>query len=445
MNRQLTHDLRSHGVVPIAILFWAVGVPFLGAAFLLSGSRQFSYVFYAGTFFFFFAALLKAVLGRGTMIPVPLLFSYALFFLVLLLATLRSQLLLPFAKDILQFRSLLGLWVWSLVMVLVPQFLRSSQDVTRFLRLFDVTGLVIAGTVFISFFGVDFGETIVFDTGERRAFGPVGDQVGFVLSFFAVRAICLRNWLRFVLYVCAILATATRGAIFTVFVGVLVVTFLNLRRDTLQSHGQSLGRGILRWFGILLSIGLLFFVLVATPFGTYFLERFTNPESLGMSAIQRLGAMLLAMDVVMDHPWLGVGFYGYSGAVWNYSPLYYFPFALDPAILQNFIATASNQYLQTLSDAGFLGFAALMALIASAIFVLGRAQRTSEGVLRVEAAGLLGWCVALVLGNQTACWLLPDSLIGYIWFFCVGVGTAILSISLQSKADLTKCAEVLPS
>jgi O-antigen ligase len=139
--------------------------------------------------------------------------------------------------------------------------------------------------------------------------------------------------------------------------------------------------------------------------------------------------MSLALDIASEYPWFGVGYAGYSGAVWSYGPQLYFPPALDHSILEVFVSTASNQLFQTLADGGIIGLAALSSLVLSAILILARARQASTGRLRTEASVLLAWCAAFAVGNQTACWLLPNSLIGFMWFLSVGTGAAILSIS----------------
>jgi hypothetical protein len=422
-------------LVLLASVFWTLGIPVLYAASLSTGSRSFLHIFYAVTLFFVLVAFLRAVAGRAVSLPAGLVASYGLFLLVLGVATLRAQLFLPFSPDVDQFRSLLSLALWTVVMLLVPQFIRSAGEIKILLKLSDFAGLAIAATVFIAFAGLDFGETLSSD-GGRRAFGPLGDQVGFVLSFFAVREIVLRHWLRFAYFSLAIMATGTRGALGVALLGVVLAIALETHRS--KGGGSTVHRKS-RLVALVLVV-LMLVLLFTTPLATFFLERLTNPEFIGATALQRFGAMSLAMDLVADYPWLGVGFHGYSGAAWSYSPLYYFPVALEPSILEIFIVTASNQYLQTLTDGGVFALAFLGCLVLSAIAVLVRARRACRDELRGDATALLCWSIALPVGNQTACWLLPESLIGYLWFFCIGAGLAVLSAATTNTRRVRAAA-----
>jgi hypothetical protein len=415
----------------LAAVFWAFGVPALFAAFVMTGSRSFLQAFYAGTLCLLLVALLKGLAGRAVSLPAGPVVPYGLLLLLLGVSTLRADLFLPFSLEVEQFRSLLGLVLWTVVMVLVPQFLRSAQDIKTLLRFLDLSGLVIAATVFAGFAGLDFGEALSSE-GGRRAFGPLGDQVGFVLSFFAVRAIVLRHWLRFGYFSLAIMATGTRGALLVALLGIALA--LALDRDSLRGgYSPQRKSRVVAFVLVVLTITLLF----TTPIAAFLVERLTSPEFIGATALHRLGAMSLAIDIAADYPWLGVGFHGYSGAAWSYNPLFYFPVALDPSILEVLIASVSNQYLQTLTDGGVFALILLAWLILQAISTLHTTRRSCGGELRRDATALLCWVVALPLANQTACWLLPQSLIGYMWFLCVGIGIALLPIAATDRPGVS--------
>jgi len=107
------------------------------------------------------------------------------------------------------------------------------------------------------------------------------------------------------------------------------------------------------------------------------------------AVLERMAHWQAALDMWTDHPWLGVG-------IGNYEPIYD-RYALPSWPLP--LGHAHNYYLNIAAEAGVVGLAAYLFLIASALVGAWRATRRSSGWLWGVSLGVLGILVYLSVHN----------------------------------------------
>jgi O-antigen ligase len=142
----------------------------------------------------------------------------------------------------------------------------------------------------------------------------------------------------------------------------------------------------------------------------------TSPDFLATGVLTRMGSMKLGIDIFLDHPWTGVGFNGFATHVWNYSPGLVFDL-----LIENYVALAANQVIQTATDGGLIGLSVFLFMIARFIRSHARAIRMQGDGDALDFACFQVWTLAMLLGNQTAVWLINNSLVAYYVFLLAGI------------------------
>jgi O-antigen ligase len=394
----------------LALLFWVCGAPLLLAVFFLTGQSAWTLLAFAFTGLLALLALLRILVGQGQFVPPIAYTAYVLFWAVNLLATLSAQLTLPYSNLGEEFKPLAWIFAWSTVCLLLPQFVNHRSDLTFLARCLGWMGVVVALSVFLASVGIGGGEVLENTTGETRAFGPFGDQVGYVLAFFAVYAAARKSWLEVLLHVAALMVTGTRAAVLVLLLGLAALYWV-------RSGGLTSLRGLFVWFVRITAVAVLVVAIMLSPAGGFIVERFTNVDLVVITVAERFGSVLIGVDIFSDHPWLGIGFNGYTAAAWHYDPASYFQ-KLD----FKYVSYASNQLVQTAVDAGIVGVIALTVHAVTALRLQWRVARAEPGNALFVAG--FAWCLAFVVGNQTSCWIIPNSLPALMWFLLVGAAAA---------------------
>src|SRR5882672_10884825 len=93
----------------------------------------------------------------------------------------------------LKWKALAATAVWASIYVVAFSTVRTSTSVARLARWIHWAGLAISASVYLSAIfhlgGLQFGEVLQFRDGTFRAFGPLGDQVSFILVLPAMIAL----------------------------------------------------------------------------------------------------------------------------------------------------------------------------------------------------------------------------------------------------------------
>jgi hypothetical protein len=404
-----------------AIGFVVVGVPLLLGAFFVTESKFLSYLGAGSVLFLWLVALVKAMLERPFRIARTSIAVY-FFFGLLFLTTVLSYLEQVVSQEQFEYqlRALAACAVWSSVFFVMPLLLRSQAHLLIFAQLLDALGWFITITVFVGAFGYG-GEVQGVDTGALRAFGVFGDQVGYVLAFFAARSALKGRYWAAACHMAALVLTGTQGALVVLLVAVLA---------TLLSGARSmLARPISSNIAAALAIVLLLGLVIISPLGNTVTHRIFDSDSLEATAAGRLGSMALGLQVFISHPLYGVGFFGFRFALWEFFPQQYFSELLD-----NYLALTTNQFLQTATDGGLTALLGLSIMLYSMLTKLKTAATSSAAALfQSDMKAAWVWTIGMILGNQTAVWILPESIITYVFFMLSG---AALACSLLDKGAM---------
>jgi O-antigen ligase len=224
---------------------------------------------------------------------------------------------------------------------------------------------------------------------------------------FIFKKIIDRSWIGAVFFAGALLATGTRGAFVTLVVGVVVV-LLEMRTELLLSKKK---------MGFLLMVlGMFVSVMVLQDFGGS-RSRFLGYH-LEAGLTQRLLTIKLAGLMFIDNIITGVGYTGFRHLALDYGAWNEFSSRLY--FSQNYIATAGNQFLQAATDGGILGLISFGYMVIVLLRTLKKAARNTVNENRnIFFAGYV-WLLSLLIGNLTAAWLLPSSLISYVLWIILG-------------------------
>jgi hypothetical protein len=282
----------------------------------------------------------------------------------------------------------------------------------------ELIGYTIAFSIYInlilSSFGIRFGEVQI-GPEFTRFFGPLGDQVGYVLPLFIYKELLARNVPGASFLGGALLATGTRGAFIALSIG-LVLFLVTVPREHLRERSHALPLATF--------VGITCLALWLDP-GSM-MARFLNPEFIEFGLTQRITTMTIAMKVFLHNILFGVGFTGFRFAALDYGAEGIFSLRLSyysPA----FIATTTNQYLQVATDGGILTIAPFFWMVTTFLRKLKTASGYASNKLYPSLGAGYIWLWALLIGNQTAVWLLPGSIISYMLWIILGIATVAMA------------------
>lgn len=327
---------------------------------------------------------------------------------------------------------------------LVSNFISNKKLDLNSLKYFSYVGYTVYITAYLSFilftaFGIQFGE-VQASLHTTRFFGPLGDQLGFIISFFCFQAFLSSNFLMMILGVFVILFSATRGAIASLALGLILISIYRSRSLKISFRLKYktafyIGFSVCMLALIMMSsLGESIFQSVYDVVMTAF-NRFTDPRIAQFGIEQRSMSLDLAFQVFMDNFFAGTGYLGFRLLAPNYADYNFFPSYIDPA---NSVATAQNQYLQVATDAGILGLIIFFYLIFFCFKLFRKAtdlsKLPSQKNLFISAQI---WLFSLLIGNQGAAWILPSSFISLMLWILLGIASETITHGSRSmEVDL---------
>ena len=342
-------------------------------------------------------------------------------FTALAVATFAALGHLPSSVVTQQAKALAATAVWASIYVVVFSSIRSTEDVLRVTQWISTICLIITASVYLSaclhLLGLQFGEILEFRGGAFRAFGPLGDQVGFLLVIPVLMSLIGARPVMFGIHLGALLLTATRGAVVCVGVGALAY-FLMVASGTIRSNGKRV-----IWSLAALSVGC---VVWLSPISAVLLGRLSEPSL-------RLTAMRMGIAAVQERPVLGSGFNGFASSR---------PAVVEDWLIsqqaENGLSRTMNQYIQTATDGGVIAFGCLL------LFVLFTA-RNAFRVIRWRSAtpqlvALQLWLVAVLAGNQGSLWFLSNTASGFFIFAVAGLAARASLVVAQQAASRRRLA-----
>lgn len=345
----------------------------------------------------------------------PVYVALALFALALMASTAIAGWRFGDERVTDQIIALLRLVGQMLVVLLVAESARRQTEVQRSLSAFRLIGFASAGSVYLAgllfTLGYVLGDVQASAIGVRL-FGPVGDQIGFIILLFLLWELA-RGRIPHALFLGgAMLLTGTRGSLLSALVGVV---HLAARRTPYRTR-RRLSIAVAAMSALLI-IGL------ATDVAG--IRERSALEVFGEGSLaHRLIVQTVAARVFLDNLLFGVGFGGFRQIADDYlSGSSATAFGLLPLVPQ-FFATTANQYLQTATDAGLPGLVLLMWLLVVLARTIVAAQRVADPATGSFLRAAHSWLVAQALGNQFAVWIYPGSLITLQLWIVVGLAVA---------------------
>ena len=347
--------------------------------------------------------------------PHPAYDSIVAFFGCLLIATIVAGLRFGTRVFVPEVIALCRLTLQAVFLVLLVASITTIRQAERIVQSLNWLGLVVGATVYLnagaSAIGWSFGETFRDTQGAHRYIGIVGDQVGFLIGFFVLKSIVEGKVLRSAFFVMALALTGTRGALFPVGVGIAVLFASQRHLVTAHRRGFHVALAGLLFLGLAVSQGLV------GPLRLRF-ER----QPLRATFDERVTTAKLALQLFGEQPLFGGGFTALRLAAEKSRPgLYFAGSGLSRTV---YPSTNTNQYLQVASDAGILGLGAFAWMMVNVLRVLRLQSRDSREELRVAGVAAYCWVLGLLIGNQTAGWLLPGSCISYLFWTVTGLAMA---------------------
>ncbi|MDI6854149.1 MAG: O-antigen ligase family protein [Deltaproteobacteria bacterium] len=312
-----------------------------------------------------------------------------------------------------------------LVLFLTTESLKTAEDISIGSKSIDCIGYIIAGLIYLNIglfrMGITIGE-VQNSAQIVRYFGLIGDSTGFLLLFFIIRQILFKNIIGIVYFVGALFATGTRGCVVALLISLLLIAMYNYET-------------ILNKRTLLISI----FTLLLSMFIFYFTDlggmrtRFIETALWDSGSKQRLLTMKLGVQIFADNPVVGVGYTGFRFIAEKYEAEGKFRMGKGD-FTKNYTATVSNQFLQVAADGGLLALFSFLWLMRIALLTLKSAKdHACADQKEFFEAGYL-WLLTLLIGAQTACWMLPSSLISYLLWVILGSALASIKSAIPAPS-----------
>ncbi len=366
----------------------------------------------------------NALRRRGIHIH-PVYSVVVLFLITLLVTTLIAYYKLGREIFISEMVSFLRFLSQISVCFLLAHSLRTAQQLNIVQKWVGFIGYVIAASIYFTLvlrpIGFQLGEVQATETTVRY-FGPLGDQVGFILLFGFFKEFLAHKVLGTLFFGGALVATGTAGALVALGVGLMALVI------HMQKSIGHVGRRAFPLLGVFcVSAG----VLMWWDLGSL-RSRLESGVLFSFSGMQRLLAIEIALEIFLDNFFTGVGYTGFRYMAYNYGGEEMF-FEQVGGFTPNYVATTGNQYLQIAADGGICALLSFFGMV----MIFLRTLKTRMRDLSRERDIFFGagyiWLVSLMIGNQTAVWLTPSSLIGYLLWIILALAVAARRFSEVSQ------------
>lgn len=273
----------------------------------------------------------------------------------------------------------------------------SLKDKTRLMHAIVSSGLIISIlAIYQYFFGfqhlseyvakMNISDSFIVDyVSRKRVFCPFTSPnlLGGFLSMIIPLALINKKiiWLSILMFA-ALLLTQSLGALISLFFGLIVYFYLNLK-------GRIGKRNVIIIFGLLLIIGVVF-IMRSSAQKEYFQPMF--------SVATRLGYWKDALEIIKQSPWVGIGLGNFDLPQTRY---------------------AHNSYLQIWAEMGIIGILAFLWL-AIAIIKRGLANINKPALNNPEIIGLLtASLIFLIHDFMYFSFFFPE--VAFIWWIIAGM------------------------
>jgi O-antigen ligase len=234
-----------------------------------------------------------------------------------------------------------------------------------------------------------------------RAFGLMGDQFPWFISFFAIYALYRKKKYLFLFFTIGILMGASVGASIVLIVSVI---FYVLKEKTLSV-----------FFNLKAVVLVITFVLMLLVYPNVFnkigiLNRFNQGDFDGKESItlgHRLNAITTAIGKISEKP-----LFGYQ----NYSLAMFEKYDNQLLISEkgdlSYLASPNNQLLALICDYGLIGFILFLFFFNGLLKILKyKFIEMPPSIVSFKKASYQ-WLMVFIFFNQSATWILPGS---FLW------------------------------
>ncbi len=316
-------------------------------------------------------------------------------------------------------RSLVVMAFFGLVLIgyLIVSLINSARVYTQIINMLIITATISAVFGLYQFFGDAFGLSTtltgllprytsqVFGFARIQSFGveplyyanflllPIFLLVSRVTGGLARKI----DWGILGLLLITFILTLSRGAYIALLVGLIVVATVGLVKKLIKKEL------VVRLIMLIVFSGVISGIAVTAVSGRTGLRTFGNQASIKESPVpgsttSRLDHYRQAFRIFSEHPLLGVGAGNYDEAS-----------QLPNTPLDKGRQIVNNQYLETLAEAGMVGFAGLLLVLGVALYTLWKLINEKRSLL---ALGLLGGLVGIIIQYN----FFSTIYILYIWY-----------------------------
>jgi len=287
----------------------------------------------------------------------------------------------------------------------------SSLGVQKIIKALVNFAILNAILVFYTFF---FGKiSLIGEVSESgnitRAFGLMGDQVAWFLSFFSIYALYNGKRIQYLIFLVAILMCASLGATLVLIIATLIY-YIKEKRASASLY-------IKAGFFSIIFIGVL--LISPNIFDKIGLLQRVNQGDFADSNSQTTGHRFNAINTAIvnigEKPlW---GYQNYSLAMFNkYDHLLS---DMEKGKL-TYLTTPNNQILAIICDYGLIGFVFFIFFIFSLMKIVRPSAININNKLYSFKKSSYTWLVVFFICNQSATWFLPGS---FLWILiCIIVG-----------------------
>lgn len=269
--------------------------------------------------------------------------------------------------------------------------------------------------------GVEMSFLSIEGEGWVRSFGTIGRPNAFggyiapliLMSQVMIMGGALKRsrlyWASMVLGIIALIFSFSRGAWISFLAGNLFLLCLGVARR-------------LPWLKRLLLAQMTTLVIIL-PFSSVILERIFGYDA--NAAWSRVPLMKLAWNMICDHPYLGVGINTFM----NMAPRY-----ITQDIAGAWLGEVHNMYLLVAAEAGAVGLAAFLWLMAS---IFGQARRLSMAPDPfLSSLGLGGMAALVAVATHMFVDMYTGSILLSLLFLLAGIMTAGNRLRREQRQDV---------
>lgn len=269
--------------------------------------------------------------------------------------------------------------------------------------------------VYTFFFGkIGFLGEVSEGSNITRAFGLMGDQVAWFLSFFATYCLYSRKKYLFIFYLICILMSASLGATIILVVGTIYYYYKNKKLNP----AFYIKTGVITF--ILLTMTVTSSNMLNKIGVVQRIERgdFSNTEET--TSGHRSKAITHAITKIKEKPLLG--YQNYSLTMFNDYDRYLSEYEKGNL---TYLTTPNNQALAIVCDYGIVGFIFFIFFIYSFIKRAKPKNIKLPPNLQAFKNAVYGWLIIFIIFNQSATWFLPGSFLLILIYMLIGISSKI--------------------